>query len=219
MANNEKQSLIISYLIMRRLIGILGILLPIILVLGMWILGKENIFQDSISKYYHTDMRDFFVGIMCCVGLFLFSYKGYVDEKEKYKNKDNMLGNIACIFVLLVAFCPTGDTLIGRIHLISAALFLLCLAIFSLILFTKGKSDTRQKRRRKRIYKVCGYIILICLLLLILYFTPLTKYIPDISHCKPILILEALSLWAFGFSWITKGKWFWEDAKEENEFA
>jgi len=215
MANNEKQSLIISYLIMRRLIGILGIILPIILVLGMWILGEQNIFQDSISKYYHTAMGDFFVGIMCCVGLFLFSYKGYINKDEKYKFKDNLLGNSSCFLALIVAFCPTSDSCIGRTHLVCAWLFLLTLAIFSLFLFTKGRSDTRQRRRRKRIYRVCGIIIMVCLLLLIVYFTPLMNYLPDISFIKPILILEVVALWAFGISWITKGKWFWEDARGE----
>lgn len=215
MKNNNKQSLIIHYLLIRRLIGVLGIILPVILVLGMWILGEEEVFQGSISKYYHTRMGDFFVGIMCMVALFLYSYKGFIDEKEKYKYKDNILGNIACVLALLVAFCPTGDTLIGKIHLISAATFLLCLAIFSLVIFTKGDSDTRQQRRRKRIYRSCGIIILLCLLLLILYFTPLKNILPDISFIKPILILEVISLWAFGISWITKGKLFWEDAKED----
>jgi hypothetical protein len=215
--SKKKQSMILHYLHIRRLIGALGFLLPVILILGMWILGEEEVFQGSISKYYHTRMGDFFVGILCMVALFLFSYKGLDDKKERYKIKDNILGNIACILALLVAFCPTGNTLIGTIHLISAGTFLFCLAMFSLVIFTKGDSDTRQQRRRKRIYRSCGIIILACLLLLILYFTPLMNILPDISFIKPILILEIVSLWAFGISWITKGKLFWEDAKEDWE--
>lgn len=198
---------------MRRLIGILGISLPFVLIFGLGVFGNEEPFQDSISDYYHTGMRDYFVGILCGIGLFLFSYKGYVDHEEKYKYKDNIVGNIACVLALLVAFCPTSGTFIGKIHLVSAGLFLLTLAIFSLFLFTKGDTDTQRKRRRKRIYIWCGSIIVACVALLILYFIIPDSYLTEISKCKPILILEIVALWAFGISWITKGKLFWDDAK------
>jgi len=211
MTKNNNQSLLISYLIMRRLIGILGISLPVVLIIGLGIKGSENAFQDSISDYYHTPMRDFFVGILCGIGLFLFSYKGYIDKDSRYKYKDNIAGNIACILALLVAFCPTSGTVVGKIHLISAGLFLLTLAFFSLYLFTKGETDTKRKRRRTRIYKWCGSIIIACVVFLILYFIIPDSYLTGLSKCKPILILEIVALWAFGISWITKGKLFWED--------
>jgi len=92
--------LIISYLTMRRIIGILGIGLPVIVMLGGFI-QNGFVFSESISSYYYTNMRDFFVGLLCCTGLFLISYKGY-------ERIDNIIGNISGIFAVGIAFFPTS---------------------------------------------------------------------------------------------------------------
>ncbi len=73
--NDNQQTLVISYLTMRKVIGILGVALPVVLVIGTLINGDKNAVQDSISDYYHTGMRDAFVGILCMVALFLFHIK------------------------------------------------------------------------------------------------------------------------------------------------
>ena len=65
------QKLIVSYLTMRRLIGVIGIALPIIMVLGGFI-QNGFVILDSISNYYYTNMRDFFVGII--IRYFTFPY-------------------------------------------------------------------------------------------------------------------------------------------------
>ena len=69
-------SLALSYLVLRRIIGLLGFLFPFVLSLGALILFQTGI-QSSISSYYHTGMGDVFVGILCVIGVFLFSYKGF----------------------------------------------------------------------------------------------------------------------------------------------
>ena len=52
-----------SYLEFRRAIGILGMALPFILLIGGFIFGNNSL-QYSLSHYYHTNMRDFFVGLL-----------------------------------------------------------------------------------------------------------------------------------------------------------
>lgn len=64
-----------------------------------------------------------------------------------------------------------------------------------------------------RIYRRCESIIVACVGFLILYFILPDSYTNYLPHCKPILMLETVALWAFGTSWITKGKLFWDDAK------
>lgn len=71
-----KTKLVISYLVLRKAIGYLGIALPFILVFGNMLLNKPGI-QSSISSYYYTPMRDVFVGTMCAIAVFMMSYKGY----------------------------------------------------------------------------------------------------------------------------------------------
>ena len=90
---------VISYYTMRRAIGILGITLPLILVAGSSLFGGCREVQYSISTYYHTNMRNIFVGYNCAVALFLFAYRGH-------DWRDNLTGYLGCIFVLGVAFLP-----------------------------------------------------------------------------------------------------------------
>ena len=52
-----KSDFVISYLELRRTIGILGMGLPLMLVGGAWIIFGVGL-QISLSVYYHTPMRD-----------------------------------------------------------------------------------------------------------------------------------------------------------------
>ena len=207
---NEHLQQVISYLTLRRLLGILGVLFPVILLLGCYVFGKCGEIQPSISEYYYTNMRDVFVGILFAIGLFLFSYKGY--EKT-----DHLAGNFGCVFAVGVAIFPTlsPNPVISTLHLISATLLFLVLAYFSLFLFTKSKKvakPTKQKRRRNRIYRVCGLVMLGCILLLFLIFAFFSKPGSDLLRYKPVFWLESLALWAFGISWLTKGEVLWRES-------
>ena len=46
-----------SYLIIRRSIGILGILLPILLILG-GLVSPDRSIESSLSAYYHNNLGD-----------------------------------------------------------------------------------------------------------------------------------------------------------------
>jgi hypothetical protein len=212
--DNPDQRLVISYLFLRRCVGILGMALPVVLATGTFVLSTCNIVQPSISDYYYTKMGNFFVGSLCAVGLFLFSYKGY-------EKKDMVAGKLAFLFAVCVAFLPTGgpaassecnilhrngDSWMSTVHDISAALFFLTLAYFSLFLFTiKSDHPTPRKLMRNKIYKACGYTILLSILLLFVYAN--VKSLRDLLRdYKPIFVLETIALWAFGISWLTKGE-------------
>jgi hypothetical protein len=213
------QGLVISYLQLRKAVGILGILLPVALAIGVPVLSECNVLQNSISDYYYTKMGNVFVGTLCAVGLFLFSYKGY-------ERKDNIAGNLACLFAVCVAFFPTygpapssicntlqrhSSSFSSTFHDISAALFFLTLAYFSLFLFTiKSPNPTREKLLRNKIYKTCGYTILACILTLFIY-AQIPALRSALRDYKPIFILETIALWAFGSSWLTKGEFILKD--------
>src|SRR2546422_1314512 len=92
-------SLVLSYLGLRKAVGIIGTALPFVLALGKILLEGPGI-QSSISSYYHTGMRDVFVGSLCAIAVFLISYHGY-------EQKDDIAGDLACVFALGVALFPT----------------------------------------------------------------------------------------------------------------
>lgn len=235
MTKNEDDvsKFIISYLLLRRWIGLLGIALPIVLVVGFaWIDTCHNSsLQGSISAYYYTKMGDYLVGTLCAVGLFLFAYRGY-------DRLDNIAGNIGGFCAIGVAFFPMDSgtlqleftssihngifaPLVGIFHYVFAGGLFLTLAFFSLYLFTKSdpkldelKQNT-PKRHRNKIYRVCGYVIVSCLVLmfinLIINLTAGNCYQDIVKRFKPLFWLESISLWAFGLSWLTKGEFLFPD--------
>ena len=90
-------------------------------------------------------------------------------------------------------------------HFASAAALFLVLSYFSLILFTKsGPAQTPQKKRRNRIYRVCGVVMLLCIISIGLYSWLLDD--TAVSSLNPVFWLESFMLWAFGISWFVKGE-------------
>lgn len=200
-------SLVISYLGLRKAIGIIGTALPFVLAFGNILVEGPGI-QDSISSYYHTGMRDVFVGSLCAIAVFLMSYRGY-------ERKDDIAGDLACVFALGVALFPTTpdvnviprDNIIGALHLLFAAGFFLTLAFFSLVLFRKTdptRAPTRRKLQRNAVYTLCGYTILVCLAL-IMVVAFLSNDSP-VKRLDPVFWFEAAAVVAFGVSWLTKGE-------------
>ena len=188
---------------LQKVIGLLAFLLPIMVVLVSWILSDITGFQDSISDYYHTISRNYFVGTLCAVGVCLFAYKGY-------ELKDNIAGDVASILLLLTAFILNdyGNdlTLNGILHLVFAGSFFGVLIYFCLVLFVKGSDQpSKQKIYRNRIYRVCGYVMIACIGTIALSFSaPALKGM--LEPFQYIFWLETVALFAFGISWLTKGE-------------
>src|ERR671933_275348 len=97
--SEPNDDVVISYLNLRRAIGLLGMGLPLVLVLGK-LLGDGGGLLESISDYYYSSMRNVFVGTLWAIGIFLFSYRGY-------ERKDDIAGTLACLAAIGVALFPT----------------------------------------------------------------------------------------------------------------
>ena len=209
----------VSYLALRRAIGVLGVMLPVILAAGYVLTGGEGI-RPSISDYYHTEMRDLFVGILCAIGVFLWSYRGYEGEA------DNLAGNIAGLGAVGTALIPNGtepsfiaDTISGLIgfnpHSLFAGIFMLAMAFFCLYLFTRSGTTTpgAKKLVRNRIYRFCGRLIVLFVVLIGVYIA-IEKYTSiDLSRIEDVVFwLESAAIWAFGVAWFIKGDTLFKDA-------
>lgn len=253
----NNSDLVLSYLFLRRIVGALGFLFPIVLAIGAVLLGSCVGFQDSISDYHNTNMRDVFVGLFSAISLFLFVYSGY-DKLDSFMAKAaGILGFLVCIFpddVDIKNKCSIRVDLLqnipewfDKVHFTSAVLFFLVLAYFSIFLFTKSKKDNEEidaenksvmwlamhsvktffqnqkpevkaqlkkadpkKAKRNKIYRWCGYIIILCLLILAAFFIAGK---PDfkILWFPPVYFFETVALWAFAFSWFIKGKTILKD--------
>ena len=193
-----------SFRTLRRIVGFLGIALPLVLAFWGFAVCANHRLQPSISDYYYCRTRDALVGILFTIGWFLYAYPGY-------ERKDNVAGNIAGLCALGVAIFPDqGPGIEPAIHFGSAGLLFLTLSYFSLLLFTKHDGNpTPEKRKRNRVYRTCGVIMLLCIATLTAYH--LAPRSTAIDALRPVFWLESLALWAFGVSWGVKGETVWRD--------
>lgn len=208
-------SMVFSYLTLRKVVGLLGTALPFVLSLGGLLVFHTGL-QSNLSGYYYTGMRDVYVGTLFAIGVFLLSYKGY-------QPVDNMAGNLACAFAVGLALFPTMPdvpassarglsseaVLIGGVHFGFAALFFGTLIYFCMFVFTKTDprvKPTRRKLERNRLYRGCGYIMALCMLLALVYYLLPDGAAASIAQYKPVYWLEAAAIVAFGVSWLTKGE-------------
>ncbi len=210
-----------TYRRLRRMIGLLGISLPITLVLFSLIPFFETGIQSSISGFYYTHLREIFTGILCGVGLFLICYKGN-GNRVLWKN-DNFLTNLAGLMAFGVAFFPTNDFVtkpvdcthkiytivpicepwLGGLHYAFAAVLFLSFSILAINVFTIGQKQDpgipKSWMNENNIYRACGYSILIFIVM-----------VPIASRLRlfkdSTLVFEALSLFAFGTAWLIKGR-------------
>ena len=213
----DEQDMVVSFLTIRKAVGVSGIALPIVLLLGTWLVGSCPNIKSSVSAYYYTIMGNYLTGTLCAVGLFLFTYRGSHRDEQ-------ILTNVAAVFAIITALFPTNssnltndcnfiskpdDPISNTVHYLAAAIFLVLLAYISLRIFPRldpGRSFTQDKIRRNKIYKTCGWIMLISL-----FFIPfllIHKVIDTIGQYKPEVWLETIALWSFGFSWLVKGRTF-----------
>jgi hypothetical protein len=198
-------NLIVSYLTLRKVIGILGVALAGLCVTGGIIFGTGAV-EGSISAYYLTNMRDLFVGVLVAAGAFLLTYTGY-------DKTDNVLSSIAGVAAIGVAIFPMaymapgnifglGMPVVGILHYISAAVFFTALAYISYFQFTKGRNDTKRQQQRNLVYRVSGIVMFGSLVLVLL--EGLLPFFDGGYYF--ILIMEAIMLLAFGASWFIKGR-------------
>lgn len=215
---------LISYKQLRLFVGRTGFFLPIVLIIGDII---QHVLKNttppcrsSISHYYYSCMGDVFVGMLCTVAIFLFTYKGHDKEEGEFVS-DNFTGNFAGIFALGVAFFPTAETKVAEnpiswIHYICAGLFFSSLAYFSLVKFTKSKGKyTHMKDLRNKVYRFCGWTIVFCIFMLLIYNIPFIKSV--VEKTPYFILFEILALWAFAFSWLVKSEFILADKEANGE--
>lgn len=170
--NSQDDPRVLSYLAVRRWLGVLGLVLPISLY--VYARGYDGGMRPSISEFYHSHMGDVLVGTLVAIGVFLITYKGYPRQPGE-RLSDQVVSTIAGLGAIGVALfptaqpvdklCPPGESFAGAgpsgadltcpiqgfvrhwetaeyVHFISAVVFFVMLAIFCFFLFPRG--DTKN---------------------------------------------------------------------------
>jgi hypothetical protein len=99
-----------SYRAIRLVVGFLGIVLPILFIIGeaYYLKGGVHV-RGSLSAYYHTPMQDIFVGGLCVIGFLLATYMA-----GEVKSWDFWASLVAGVAVLGVVFFPTSRSGLPR---------------------------------------------------------------------------------------------------------
>ncbi|WP_435741407.1 hypothetical protein [Nocardioides sp. SYSU DS0663] len=199
-----------SYLLIRTVVGLVGICLPIaLLLLDAAFLREPITARGSLSAYYHSGARDLFVGTLCVTGVLLMTYLS--GRRDTW---DHWLSSVAGVAALGVALLPTarpddvgvaatplqlrlGEDVVSAAHFVCAAVFVLSLAGQAFVFAHRD----RRRGGRVLIHQVCGAVILAAVAWAGLGFLlPL-----DIGWLTSLYLGEVVAVWAFGVSWLAKG--------------
>jgi hypothetical protein len=219
----------------RAIIGIIGLVLPIVLIVGeaFFLRGGVHV-RGSLSAYYHTSMRDIFVAGLCVTGFFLATYM------VGTKTLDFWLSLVAGLAVIGVVFFPTmrphllpdaprcgvtpmpegcsfiqqqfRERPVASIHFTFAVIFILSLAAMCFFVFAKAEKerskdpDMATSPRIETIVNLCGWVILGAVAWVIV--GGLLKV--TIWELTPLYLGEVISVWAFGIAWLLKARDLWK---------
>jgi hypothetical protein len=220
---------------LRRLVGILGILLPLMLPFFVWIDTGHTAPQESISHYYFTRANPVFVIVVSLMAIFLLIYKG--ESKWEF-----WFSKLAGIGGLLLVLIPT-DNIVDKIaigtpdcvgngdcypdavkytvtvlrnsgvrtnfHFAVSGVFLGFLALLSLFVFTYDKGEMAQAScdaARQRM-RQRNFIYRACAVLMVLAIV-FIKLFEDAPWYEPNHLtfwMETVAVESFGISWLLRG--------------
>jgi hypothetical protein len=141
-----------TYRTLRVGLVVIAVLFPLVLAIGGYFFGSQLRLQSSMSAYYHTVMRNWFVGVLFTISGLLAAYKGY-------RPAENVALNLAAVFAVLIAVFPSESG--SRWHGIFAVSFFLCIAYVCIFCASATLSLVNEKRQKhyRRAYKLLGWVM------------------------------------------------------------
>jgi hypothetical protein len=217
-----------SYLLTRTVIGVIGVVLPVVFIIGeaFFLQGGLHV-RGSISAYYHTPMNDVFVGGLCVIAVMLLTYMAGQSARP-----DFWLSCLSGVALLVLVFFPTsrsgvpdgaakcgvtpeppgcapiqqlwGETAVATVHFASAAVFILSLAV-TCFYFAYLEKVHNNNARMRRLQLTCGTLIFLAVA-----WVAIGGWLQlDIAELTPLYVGEVVAVWAFAVSWIATARDLW----------
>jgi len=199
-----------TYSNLRIGVAVVALAFPLILWFGPQLLGIKLELQPSMSAYYHTPMRNAFVGILFIVGSFLYAYRGYTLWEDK-------LLNVAGILAIGIAVFPTGincspDDLAclerakliftsPKLHGFCAVGFFICISLVTLSF--RPTLDLVQNQTTKKALTYT-YIALAALMIVLPLIAAYLSYYSPENGRHVIFWVEFAAVYVFATYWMVK---------------
>lgn len=217
-----------TYRDLRLGIGTLALLFPILLVLFGLVIGVQV--RTTLSAYYHTVLRDIFVGLLVGIALCLYLYKGF-------SAREDWALNIAALTAIGVALLPVQfqwslpsaapcavpaeiarcleqynqPFTAGTMHDICAAVFFIAISYVALWHSADTLSMTPgavRRARLRKVYKILGAGMVVFPLAVFLIHLCFPSTAAD-KRDYTIIIIEVLSITDFAAFWLLKTYELW----------
>lgn len=207
----------VGYIKLRTGMGVLAFVFPFIFLVSSWLLHRTEM-QPSISEYYITrDLeRNLFVGILICIGVFLWLYEGY-------SYWENRILDVAGVLVALVALIPVSATSftlgafvipvrmqIGgatfSVHGFCAVTFFICIIVVSTVFSRTTLKGRPDKAKWIRIYTIIATWMFVGIGLSVLSGVFHQSWLGRIFDGKGVFWTEAFGVWGFAAFWLVKTK-------------
>ncbi|GAA6209753.1 DUF998 domain-containing protein [Cognatishimia sp. WU-CL00825] len=223
MATHNRDTFIMTYFNVRQALGVIAMAFPLVLLTGGYITHGQVL--PSISDYYFSSMRDFVVGALVAIGIFLMAYQG--DRPSHASRRENITGLLSGASAIGLALFPNkphangietffhaimDDRISVGLHFLSSFVFLTTLTIFCLSRFARTANGPVR-----RVYRICGWLIISAgVLATYASFVRAFDWFDArvwVEQWNLIFWLEACGIWAFCVSWLLKGEVERQDAR------
>jgi hypothetical protein len=221
-----QKNILSTYFSLRIGIAVIGLALPIVLSVGGHFYAKLPL-QPSMSDYYLAlgetgkSMRDWFVGFLFVVGLFLYLYQGY----SKLENYLLNIGGILCIGIAVIPKCnqATSSVPCGWFtpHGFCAITFFLCISsVFlfcahdTLELIRDAKLPNADKKITlfKTLYRAIAVVMIGSI--------GAAWLLNEVAGNKHVVFwVEFAGIWSFAAYWLLKSKELSDTAAESKAIA
>ena len=157
-----REHVFLTYTNLRFGLGLLALAFPLVLLFGGMASGHPV--QGSFCCYYHTPMRNIFVGVLFAIGSFLYLYKWFSGQENIALN----VTGLAAILIALVPMDAQGDepqarSTAHKIHNALSVLFLFSIA-FVCIFRASDTLDLVRSSARYRFYSLTYKFLGVCMI-------------------------------------------------------
>ena len=197
-----------TYMCLRFVMAIVAFILPVVFLIS----AKWVDMQGSISAFYHTDMRNVFVGLVFAIGMCLYAYKGY-------NNLENYCLTAAGLFLFGVALAPTAvpQDCVNSIHCdnwdlpivhnVCAVVFFSLIAVVCIFarshpLKKSGNGDKSYDVSFSTAYNIIATLMTIVLVVAAILF--ILDRFRDITFPSSTFYVEFAAIWVFALYWCVK---------------